>query len=248
MHKIILFYLIFILSSCHSHQLATDSETTNYRINRQEDSVEPHPIQDLITPYKDDIDAQMKVVIGSLETSMIKVQPECNLGNWITDAMQQYAKQTSKQLIDASILNHGGIRVLELMPGPIQLGEIYEIMPFDNTLVIVEMNSEILQRFFNVMALDKGWPVSAEVSYEISDGKAVNITLSGQAIDPNRLYHIAMPNFIANGNGGCFFLAGLDRIDTGVFVRDVLINNVKEQHRKGLAIRAKTTGRVRKKE
>jgi len=248
MHISNFFSFIFVLLGvfgCNTYQLPIHSETTNLRIDRSSAPVESNAIQDLITPYKSSLDAQMNEVIGYANISLEKAQPECRLGNWIADVLFLKASQITEVAIDASIQNYGGIRIPELSKGDITLSKIYEIMPFDNVLVIVEMNGDILQLFFDQMALDGGWPVSESVQYIISEGKATQLRVHGQRVEDERTYYIAMPNYIANGNGGCDFLIVLKRIDTRLLLRDILINEVREQKAKGKSIQSKITVRIK---
>lgn len=241
---LILLVLFSLLFGCNSYQLPVQSEASLYRMDRSLGADTSHSVGALIAPYKKELDAQMGEIIGHSDALLTKDQPESTLGNWMADATQTQAVLLSTSTIDASFQNYGGIRIPELAAGKVQLGKIYELMPFDNMLVIVEMNGKTLQLLFDQMATDGGWPVSKEVSYRIRNGKAMRLMISNKTVDKNQVYHIAMPDYIANGNNGCEFLLGLEREDTGVLIRDLLIKEVKERQQAGEGIHAAITGRV----
>ncbi len=226
----ILILLLTITFSCNTYQLPVQSEVAQYRMNRSLDSSIKHPVEDLIAPYKKELDVEMNEIIGYASMSLTKQQPESSLGSWVANATQAQAVLLTRTKIDASIQYYGSIRIQELTKGEIRLGKIYELMPYDNMLVIVEMNGEIAQQLFDQMAADGGWPVSKEVRFKIRNGKATKLMINNQAVDKNHIYHITMPDYLANGNAGCGFLIGLKREETGVLVRDLLIKEVKDRH------------------
>jgi 2',3'-cyclic-nucleotide 2'-phosphodiesterase (5'-nucleotidase family) len=76
--------------------------------------------------------------IGELETPWIrKDEGESNIGDFLADAMRSYAKA------DAAFTNSGGIRK-NLKAGPITVRNIWEIAPFSDRLVLIELTGEEL--------------------------------------------------------------------------------------------------------
>lgn len=239
---VIIFALAF--SACNSHLALVEAKQSKLRVDRSAEGPHSHALDSIIAPYKAQLDAQMGVVIGKAAQTLSKQKPESTLGNWMAEAVLRQAQKQSRKPIDFSVQNYGGIRIPELAAGDIAVGKIYELMPFDNALVIAEVSGSVVQQFLDVMAADGGWPITASVRYVIKDNKATQVSINGLALKEDKTYTIALPDYIANGNSDCDFLIDTKKNYTADLIRDLLIADVKEHQRKGEAIDAKITRRV----
>ncbi len=122
-----------------------------------------------------------------------------------------------------AVVNYDGIRIPYVSPGAITKGKIYEMMPFDNKLTIVEVPGKVLRQLCNLIAAYGGWPVSG-LSFEIKDEKAVNILVAGKPVNDQLIYLTAMSDYIANGGDNCDFFTGCKKRYLNIFVRDMLID------------------------
>jgi 2',3'-cyclic-nucleotide 2'-phosphodiesterase (5'-nucleotidase family) len=113
--------------------------------------------------------------------------------------------------------------------GDVTVGKIYELMPFDNIMFIVEMKGSHVQELFDKMAESGGWPVSRNVYFEIAYGKAKNIKIKNLALDNEKMYNVALPDYLANGGDNMIFLKGLKTNNTGALIRDMVINHLRDQ-------------------
>lgn len=195
-----------------------------------------------IRPYKAGVDTLMKTVIGRAAIPLTKAQPECTLGNFMADAQLEAAKKLDSRVV-ASVVNYGGIRIPYLAPGPVTKGAMYELMPFDNIVTIVEVPGAVLHRFADHMAARKGWPV-AGMRYSVKDRKAVNLLVDGAAVDSARIYKITVSDYIAGGGDDCDFLRPLKQRRTSVFLRDAMMDYVSALDQKGKALSPTLEGRV----
>ena len=84
-----------------------------------------------------------------------------------------------------------------------------------------------------------------EAQYVLQQGRAKQLKIHGKPIQAEATYRIALPDYVANGGNDCDFLKDIPREDTGQLVRDLLIDEVKEQASKGQRIEASIDGRVR---
>ena len=189
----------------------------------------PEDIVALIDPYKMELDERMAEPIGYVAEAMPKARPESTLGNWLADLLAEQANRLSTQPVDFAIQNYGGIRIPELPAGPLNVGKVYELMPFDNMLVILELDVELLRTFCNQMAADGGWPQSAALRYVINDQQAEDIRINGEPIKSGTTYRVALPDYIANGGGDCDFLVEQEQENTGRLIRDLIIEHVRAQ-------------------
>ena len=230
--KMFLSFLPVLLIACHSTRNITGISTTNtpgYKEYKVDSSYkQDSSIARFIRPYSVVVEKQMSAVIGETDTPLLRKTPEGTLGNFVTDAMLQRAKASYNKTIDASFANDGGLRVSEIAKGPITLGKMYELMPFDNIIVLLRLNGKQVLQLMDFIASKKGWPVSG-LKMQIKDGKATNQTINGKAIEPDTVYTIATTDYTANGNEGADFLKVFKQENNGYLLRDALIDYVKRK-------------------
>lgn len=197
---------------------------------------EDQTIASLIKPYNDEINQKMSEVIGEalvdLDQSNIRVK-ETNLGDFIADWMREISQA------DITITNGGGIRA-SIPKGPISVGTIYTVLPFDNLLVVLELKgSDIISAlengFSQVEAKAGRFPQISGIRVKVNLNnppmkRVVEVKLSdGTPIDPNKVYKVATNDYMANGGDGytVFKNAISIKIVTGRFMRDDLVDYIK---------------------
>lgn len=208
------------------------------------DSEAGRVIADLIDPYRMDMEAEMNAVIGEVGEVMPKGYPESLLGNWVADALAIQARIFTGKPIDFALANSGGLRIPELAAGPLKRGTIYELLPFDNVLVVVEIPGAVVLELANHMAARGGWPVSSAFRMTIQEETAAEVKIGGQALEPNSIYRVAMPDYVANGGDDCSFLEGLAQESTGFFMRDAVLEFIERKNKEGMVLRSAIEGRV----
>ena len=195
----------------------------SHKLGANEASTQVQSMVSTIAPYKAQLDSKMNRQLATVKTPLKKGQPESTLGNWVADLFAQAAAGSypDRDIVFAT-LNQGGIRVSGIGTGPLIVSEIYELMPFDNELVLMELNGKVLKEFISHIANNGGWPVSASLAVK-STGSGLDIKVGGKAIDPNKIYTVALPDYVANGGSGTSMLKKLPKIKSGLLVRDLLI-------------------------
>jgi 2',3'-cyclic-nucleotide 2'-phosphodiesterase (5'-nucleotidase family) len=177
----------------------------------------------MIAPYSRELSAEMNVVLGTSKFDLIVGRPSSSLGNWTTDALLQYA-QDSMQLTDLPVivlLNTGGLRA-SLSKGDITVGDIFKLMPFDNTLVILKCKRSILDAVQAYLFKTGGEPIS---------GMFINRgVLSLVPLRESEEIYIITSDFLANGGDKMDFLKqAIETRLTGILIRDIFMNAVKKQ-------------------
>lgn len=196
----------------------------------------------MLTPYRDSVDKTMGKIIGNSAEPLKKKLPESNLGNFMADCMRTISTKKFNRSVDAAFVNYGGIRG-ELPQGPIQLRHIYELMPFDNLVVLQQVKGSVLQQFLDHIASRGGWPVSG-ITMGIKDKTAVNVLVNGKPIDANATYTIANSDYVANGGDDCVMLKTIPQVNIGYLYRDALIEYVRMFTAQQQPIQAKIENRV----
>lgn len=226
--------------SCHKHYYPIAYTSKTYAIDtaRVADSTYVKMLQ----PYRQRMEQQMQVVIGFTDTLLTKGRPEGALGNFTADAMLQEAKRINPSVAIA-VANSGGIRISQLAPGNITLGKVYEWMPYDNALVIVNIPGNVLQQFCSHMAMNGGWPVSG-LSYKIKDKQAIDIKVGGLPLKEDQVYIVATNDYLLYGGDNCSFLTSLKNETTNRFIREILIDEIKNLAKQNKPVHAYIEKRV----
>lgn len=241
--------LIALFFSCKTPYDLTSSTSALYKVeNSAGDTLTA--IEMLLRPYRDSLNKNMNEVIGYAAGDFIKEKPSGSLGNLVVDAMYDKAKQVNENTTNA-ICNFGGIRIPEIKKGPISVGKIFELLPFENELVIVEVDGIILKQWYKLIAENGGWPMfyklKEEKVFEGANGKLFagvdtlyiqnfshdtlqsisEIIIPREKIVDSMHYFIATNDYIANGGDNCTFLKNCKKATTGILIRDLVIDYIR---------------------
>ncbi|MGH1339244.1 MAG: 5'-nucleotidase C-terminal domain-containing protein [Aureispira sp.] len=239
---LVLLYSITFLMACQPQMHFCRTESNNAGITEVKE--QDDKIVAMIAPYKKQLGQEMDAKIGEVAKTLTKALPESTLGNWSADVVQVIAKKYTKETVDFTVLNYGGLRIPSLPKGPLTKGKIYELMPFDNYIVLVKMKGAELSQLFNHVAVKGGWPISGELKLVIDGEKATQVLLNGKPLDANKEYHVATNDYLAKGGDQCAFFVNKEKIKTGILIRDAMIEYVKNTT---TPIDANIEGRITKK-
>jgi 2',3'-cyclic-nucleotide 2'-phosphodiesterase (5'-nucleotidase family) len=242
-HYFYILLLFFYGYGCAPVQHISKTDVSYTSVHQQPEGISGAAIAQMIAPYKAQLDDQMNEVLAVVTTEMTKKKPESSLGNWYCDAMMAYAKSNGYEA-DLAISNYGGLRVPYIMAGPLTRGEIYELSPFDNLTVIVDVPGNILDTIFQQIASTEGWPISADVRMQITNKQVSSCTINGSPIIADKIYKVIMPDYVANGGDELRLLIPLSRFQTGKLCRDILIEHAIETARLGKKVSAPVEGRI----
>ncbi len=159
------------------------------------------PIESKTTPPARDVAAQ----VARWEARVARI-----VNVPIGEARREVAALNLKALIEAAMreatgadlafMNLGGIRD-RLRAGPLQARDVWNVMPFDNTVVVGRL---------------KGAQLPERVT-------------AGRAIDPAREYTLAVSDFVAVNQTTQLGTTGLAFTDTGKLLRDVIIDHIRHR-------------------
>lgn len=176
------------------------------------------------------IQSQMGEKIGVCAKDLHSFQPQSPLSNLLTDIIfkvgNDYSLKEDGAPADLSLLNIGGIRT-SMKAGNITVGNIFEISPFDNTLVIIAMKGSELKKVFDKFSDKYSEPFSnAKVVYK--NGKLKSLTVNGNPVDDNRVYRMVTLDFVQTGGDNILKGIKFESVTpTGLLERDVFINYIK---------------------
>ncbi len=188
----------------------------------------------LLTPYAEKVDAVLSEVIGNATDVFLNDNTramETALGDIVTDSQSWFLREMGMD-IDFAFQNGGGIRAT-LRSGEIQKATVYEVLPFDNSIAKVTLKGSDVIALFDQAAGNVGAGSMAQVSKEVAvtfnvEAKTVeSLTIGGEAVDPNRMYNIAVNSYVASGGDGYkIFKNGIDFYDSSLMQRDAFIDYV----------------------
>jgi 2',3'-cyclic-nucleotide 2'-phosphodiesterase (5'-nucleotidase family) len=235
--------LVFILGGCSQHYRPNKVTYYDYRINNKVKG--DTSLLSFLSPYRDSLDKTMNDIINTIEAPLEKKQPNGSLGLVFVDAMRIMAEQKFGGTVDAAFVNNGGLRVNGLPAGNLTVGKVYEVMPFDNLLVVQKIRGSTLNMFLDTIAKKGGWPVSG-ITFDIVNGKAKNVKINGVELDWNNYYRIANSDYIANGGDDCDVLKKIPAESKNILLRDAFLEYFKQEQAKGRKVNALNEERVKK--
>lgn len=230
-----------VLQSCTATRLVpAELHHRSYPVfnNNRHDSA----ILMMLSPYRDSLSKVMSKVIGFSNATLYEGKKENPLGNFFTDAMKEIAEKKFGRKIDAAIMNSGGIRS-NVPKGNITVGTMYNLMPFDNLLVLQELKGTVLKQLLDHSANGGGWPVSG-ITMQVRNRKAENIVVQGKPFNENMTYVIAVSDYMANGGDYSKMLAGIPQHNVGYLLRDALIEYVQQFTSSGKPVTASAEKRI----
>jgi 2',3'-cyclic-nucleotide 2'-phosphodiesterase (5'-nucleotidase family) len=235
--------IAFVLLSCSSKQLyVQQTQPQHFIIN--DNAVDSQTVN-TIQPYKQSLDGKMHEVIGTAPVALTKKTPESNLGNFFAEAVFKTVRAVPN--VDTvntfALFNTGGLRT-SVPQGNVMVGSMYELMPFENKLVILKVSGDRLSKLLNFIAEKDGAPV-AGIRFIIADKKAKDIFINGNPFDINHTYYVATSDYLAGG-GDKFFSADENNsmVKTNILLRDILIDYCKDLTKQNKPVTATIDGRI----
>ena len=239
--------ILFILSSCATHYSVSHIKTKQYPVNDSTIASVDTSAYNYIKPFRDTLDKIMSEIIVYSEQNIGKGTPEGLLGNFTTDALlnQTNLKCDSLKIkhADFAFGNSGGLR-MSLPTGEVTLGRVFELMPFENTILILDMNHEQLKTLFQYVVQRKGIPL-AGIRLKISKAGYQDVTINGMPYDSTRMYRVATNDYLSNGGDGMMFLRDVQsKTDVELKVRDSYIREMRSLNKQGKKLKVVLDGRV----
>jgi len=212
---------IFFAVSCNTSYKAEKVQYSSYRIQQYDEG--SRSLATIVKPYSDSVNKLMNVVIGYNETQLEKKKQGSTLGFFITDAYLEMAKQKVDPKVDAAFMNSGGIRLPEMAAGPITQGKIFELMPFDNLMVLLKVKGSLLKQFLDTLAVSEG-VIESGITMQIVNKTVQQVMVGGKALDLNADYTIVHSDYVAMNTN---LLKNITRSSNGYLLRDALLDYVK---------------------
>jgi 2',3'-cyclic-nucleotide 2'-phosphodiesterase (5'-nucleotidase family) len=219
-----------------------------------DESIPNDPAVDaVIAPYTAkvrELDAPIGKLTGELKKGGMGAG---SLGNFVADAIRSRAEAKLGKPILLAITNSGGLRKNEISEGNLSANDIFQLLPFENALVALDLTGEQLRRFLDVVVKNRDAQSGARLTYRTNEKKeneivAVRLGASGAGveIDPQATYTIVTIDYLVKRGGEYSILQEAKNVrPLNLTLRDAVLDYVKAETAAGRAIKATLDGRFR---
>jgi 2',3'-cyclic-nucleotide 2'-phosphodiesterase (5'-nucleotidase family) len=217
--RIIFFLFIITLYSCDVTRGITALDNGSQKVYA-DSIVHDAKIEAFLAPYRAEVDKKMNDTLAQNPKELTKHKVESELGNWVADGMKWYVEAKLNQPLDIAFCNYG-LRTKSIPQGTVQLKHIYELMPFENQLVIIEVDSNELKQIIARIIEKDGWPVSK--GFKLIIGEKHQLDAWSVMNEKKNNYRIVVSDYIANGGDNMDVLKSKTKLELNVLIRDALI-------------------------
>lgn len=236
----IFFIQLFLLASCGNYYVKETQRSAHQELKGREGDVKTNG---LIAPYKYRVDSATSRVLAVSKAALTKDGDETTLGNFVCDAMRfGGAIGFPEKHTDVVLMNRGGLRV-NLPEGDIRVINIFELMPFENELVRLEIKGHVLMEMLPLLR-DKKHPFFG-MKLVTGQNEVKEFTIGGTAIDTGRVYAVLTSDYLASGGDNFTFLKRAEKIERcNLKIRDCIIRYCEYFHYSHLKIEPYRDGRI----
>lgn len=161
-------------------------------------------MESFLRPFKEKGDATLLVEIGKTDVEFVGARAvvraqETNLGNLITRSFQE------KFGADLSVVNSGTIRD-SIYPGKITYESVLTVLPFGGEVVTAKLSGTALKDYIefvivNLLPGSGSFPQfsGVDIVADVMTRKIKKLMIGGKNLQDDKIYTIALPEFIANG-------------------------------------------------
>ena len=230
----VIFLTLFFVISC-SKQPYYVSKIEGKRIPITEKQNQVPEIENFIKPYREHINKDLDSVLAYCPETLDKSSGEwqTTIGNLMADVTLQRGNLVfnarEKKNIDICLLNNGGIRSI-LPKGNVTSRTAFEIMPFENSLVVIALKGEqILELVDYFIVTKKAHPLAGMTFTIDKNNQPKNILVQGKTVEKEAIYYVATNDYLSNGGDNMnFFKKGIQKFDLDYKLRNILIDYFKE--------------------
>lgn len=217
------------------------SEYYNYKIEGKQIGVtnakgEDSKIEAYIAPYRANITKNLDHVLAYSPETLDKSKGkwQTTIGNLLAKVVYDQGnpifEKREQKTIDFCLLNNGGIRSI-IPEGDVTTRTAFEVMPFENTLIVVGLTGEKVKEMADYfMKEKKPHPLYGIKIYADKNTLAVkNIEINGKKVEDNKIYYVATNDYLANGGDSMnFFRDSNLKFDLDYKLRNILIDYFKK--------------------
>ncbi|WP_426473183.1 5'-nucleotidase C-terminal domain-containing protein [Chryseobacterium balustinum] len=219
------------LTACKTTSLQVANVQTQKNISINKELKDDEGFAKFIEPYTLKLNKEMNQKISYTQVDLTKEGDNSNLGNLLADytfdGADVWTKANLNRNVDAALINIGGIRTT-IGKGDILLKNVFEVMPFENEVIIVKMKGSDVQGLFDYYAKTQVNNPVSHLYIETNNGQLTKTLINGKVVNPNQDYYIATSDYLALGGDNMKFFSKGESIPTGIKLRDLFIDYFKK--------------------
>jgi 2',3'-cyclic-nucleotide 2'-phosphodiesterase (5'-nucleotidase family) len=203
-------------------------------------------VEKMLAPYSEKV-RELSKVIGRLEGNLSKTGVGGgSLGYFVTNGIRAQAEAKLGKPVTLAVMNVGGLRKNEISAGELKASDIFELLPFENALVALELTGTQLAQLLQVVPRDAQAGARIEFKWndrnraEFISGKLVDASGKEQDVDPQKIYTVVTIDYLLQVGGGPYAILKEAKSTTplNVTLRDAILNYVKSETAAGRPIRS----------
>ena len=227
-HSILLALAVLLVNACTQKVALVSTQNQQYRIDS---NLQAKPeIDSYLSPFRDSLEKMVDRVIASSEVELTigrsgkeLVPSQVALGNFMSDAILKIATEKASALNkpkpDLSLFTWGSFRK-SLPKGNITLRNIFELMPFENEMVVLTLSGTQLKALLE--QISKGYNPVAGVTMKVGDLNSIRI--NGEPIQETGSYQVVVSDYHSFGGDNLFVLTQAnDSYLSGIKIRDAIV-------------------------
>ncbi len=196
-----------------------------------------------LKPFSDSLNSVLNVQIAHTDSNLMTIRANKNtpkskiekIGNLGRIAADYLLKEGSNYALNHlgfpchfAIINHGGIRS-SISKGPITLKSMFEIMPFENEMVLIELSGRQMDSLLNYL-VSKNIAAVSGIEIHALNNTYGKVNIAGLPFDSRRNYWVVANDFMQKG-GDFFTMLKYPKqvIFTGIKLRDLLEKGFKTE-------------------
>lgn len=225
---IITFLLSFYACKTNVYQVnAKDKKQLSISDNIQEDI----SFSEVIAPYKAQMQNELNQVLVYNPYDLHKKGHNYPLGVLVTDLMLKegneiYDKLHPGKKIDVCVLNSGGIR-RTFTKGDLTVQSMYELMPFENSAVVITLTGQKFLDMVNYLKADKRLHPISGFTFKVY-GEEPEIVIGGEPFNINKTYTVLTNDYLEKGGDKMnFFKDAVKSESLNAKMRDMYIEYFK---------------------
>ncbi len=188
-----------------------------------------------VAPYRKRVNEVLDSALAYAPKQITKKDGKYNTsaGNLMADIILSEAnpifKSRTGREIDFVISNHGGIRSI-ISKGKVSARTAYEVMPFDNSIVVVAIKGKSVRDLISFLINAKNPHPMAGMQIVLNKNETLkDVNIQGLPFDENRTYNVATSNYLVDGGGDMeFFRNDLNSVDLNYLIRNAMIDYFKK--------------------
>ncbi|MGO4822116.1 MULTISPECIES: 5'-nucleotidase C-terminal domain-containing protein [unclassified Flavobacterium] len=229
----VIFLTLFFISSC-GNKILTVTKIEGKQLPITANYEQVASIENFIKPYREHINNDLDSILAYCPVTLDKkaVNMQSTMGNFMSDVVLQFGNKVfqkrENKTIDICLLNEGGIRAI-LPKGNVTARNGFEIMPFENNMVVIALRGKYIQDIIDYFITQKQAHPLSGLTFTIDKNKtAKNILVQGKPIVSDNIYYVGTNDYLANGGDNMnFFSKGEKTYDLDYKLRNILIDYFK---------------------